>query len=159
MEASGFRRYNIFQKSVAMDSDPPPDFSSDRITLGSQVEIELIGGDGERERLTVTLVPDAQADFATGFLGESTPLARALFGQLAGAEVPYQVADMRAVKILAVSAEGQKPTEDIAARREAAMREAVAKSEFIQAMMFATAVDTKWGGYDPDSLDPEKWGK
>ncbi|MBL8055446.1 MAG: GreA/GreB family elongation factor [Anaerolineales bacterium] len=128
------------------------------VGLGSQVELELLSREGPAERLTVTLVPDEQADFRAGFLGAGTPLARALLGQPAGREVPYRVADMRAVRILAVAPAGRQPSEDVAARREAVTREAVEQSNAITAMIFASAVNTKWGDYDADGLDPTRWG-
>ena len=127
------------------------------VTLGMQVAIELVSRDGETERLTLTLVPDEQADFTAGFLGAGTPLAKTLLGQTVGTELPYPIADMRAVRILAVSASGPAPAEDVAARREATIREAVSKSEFINAMIFASAMGTKWGDYDTDGLDPTTW--
>lgn len=128
------------------------------ITLGAQVEIELVSRAGPVERLTVTLVPDAQADLRAGFLGAGTPLAQALLGQAAGREVPYRAADIRSVRILAVNAQGRAPAEDVAARRAAVTREAVQQSQAITAMIFASAVNTKWGDYDADSLDPARWG-
>ena len=136
------------------DSPPAPLV----VSLGRQVELELVGRDGATERLTLTLVPDAQADFRAGFLGAGTPLAQAVLGQPAGREVPYRVADMRAVRILAVDPQGRTPAEDAAARREAVTRQAVEQSNTITAMIFAAAVNTKWGDYDADGLDPTRWG-
>lgn len=127
------------------------------VTIGMRVEVELVSRSDETERLAFTIVPDEQADFAAGFLGAGTPLAKTILGQGVGSELPYPVADIRAVRILAAAASGQTPAEDVAARREAVEREAVEKSEFINAMIFATTVDTKWGGYDADGLDPTNW--
>ncbi len=128
------------------------------IALGAQVECELLSRDGPPERLTMTLVPDDQADFRAGFLGAGTPLAQALLGHAAGETVPYRAADIRAVRILKVNPHGQAPAEDVAARREAATRQAVEQSNTITAMIFAAAVNTKWGDYDADGLDPTRWG-
>ena len=125
--------------------------------LGMRVEVELVSREGETERLAFTLVPDEQADLAAGFLGAGTPLGKAILGQAAGRELPYPVADMQSVRILSVQAGGPAQTEDVAARREAVTREAVNRAEFTSAMIFASAVDTKWGDYDVDGLDPEKW--
>jgi hypothetical protein len=129
----------------------------DPVAAGMHVEVELVSQSGETERLAFTLVPDDQADFAAGFLGLGTPLAKTILGHVAGSTLPYPVADIRAVRIVAVVAHGATPTEDVAARREASRQEAVNKSEFINAMIFASAVDTKWGDYDVDSLDPATW--
>jgi hypothetical protein len=124
------------------------------VALGTRVEVELIGRHGARERLTLTLVPDAQADFAAGYLGAGTPLAKALLGQAAGAEVPYRQADLRSVRILSAADSQSAPPPDAAARREAAERQAVDEAESINAMIFASAVNNKWGDYDPRPLDP-----
>jgi len=136
--------------------NPLPNFAGP-VEIGMQVEVELISRTGEVDHLTFTIVPDDKADFAAGFLGAGTPLAKTILGQTAGRELPYPVADMRAVRLIAVTPQGRAQTEDVAARREAVTREAVNKSEFITAMMFASAVDTKWGDYDADSLDPNQW--
>jgi Transcription elongation factor, GreA/GreB, C-term len=127
------------------------------VTVGMRVEVELVSRSGETEQLAVTIVPDEQADFAAGFLGEGTPLAKAILGQTVGTLVPYPVADMRAVRILSASASGQAPADEAATRREAVLREAAEKAEFTSAQIYATSADTKWGDYDADSLDPAKW--
>ena len=59
------------------------------VGLGTQVTLKLDFGD-EVETLNVALVPDALADMYSGFLGEGTPLARAILGQAVGAVLPYQ---------------------------------------------------------------------
>jgi Transcription elongation factor, GreA/GreB, C-term len=138
-------------------SDRSASVTSGEVKAGMRVEIELVSRNGKIERLAVTIVPDAQADFASGFLGEGTPLAKAILGQTVGSLVPYPVADMRAVRILSASASGQAPADEAAARREAVLREAAEKSEFTSAQIYATSADTKWGDYDADSLDPAKW--
>lgn len=139
-------------------SVPEPGPAPAAVSLGAQVQIELIARDGSAEPLTLTLVPDEQADFRAGFLGAGTPLAQALLGQAAGSEVPYRAADIRRVRILAVNPHGRAPDQDVAARREAVTREAVDQSNAITAMIFASAVNTKWGDYDADGLDPTRWG-
>jgi transcription elongation GreA/GreB family factor len=90
-----------------------------------KVEIELISQGGEADHLAVTIVPDEQADFAAGFLGAGTQLAQTILGQPVGAEVPYPVADMRAVRILSAVPSDDAPAEDVAARREAVVDDAV----------------------------------
>jgi Transcription elongation factor, GreA/GreB, C-term len=142
----------------AKKRDPKlPKDSPAAVTAGMRVEVELVSRGGKTERRALTIVPDAQADFNAGFLGEGTPLAKAILGQTVGSLVPYPVADMRAVKVLSASASGQAPPDEAAARREAVLREAAEKSEFTSAQIYATSADTKWGDYDADSLDPAKW--
>jgi hypothetical protein len=124
---------------------------------GCLVEVELFSQAGQSERLTFTLVDDSQADFAAGFLGINTSLAKTILGKMAGVQLPYHVGDLRSVKILAVQAHGREQTEDVAARRDATNQEAVKHSDSVTAMIFAGAVNSKWGEYDFDKLDPAQW--
>jgi hypothetical protein len=124
---------------------------------GCLVEVELLGQTGLPERLTFTLVEDAQADFDAGFLGLNTPLARTLLGKMAGVTLPYRVGDLKAVRILSVQAQGREQTEDVVARREALNQKAVKHSDSVNAMIFSGAVNSKWGDYDFDKLDPAQW--
>jgi hypothetical protein len=124
---------------------------------GCLVEVELLGQTGQPERLTFTLVDDSKADFDAGFLGINTPLAKTILGKMAGVTLPYRVGDMKAVKILSVQAHGREQTEDVAARREAVNQKAVKHSDSVNAMIFAGAVNSKWGDYDFDKLDPAQW--
>jgi hypothetical protein len=119
------------------------------VVVGTHVEVELIDEAGERERLVFDLVPDKQADFANGFLGESTPLAQAILGQTAGSVVAYRVGDIVKVSILAVTSDARVPVEDVAAKRQAVVQQVVAESNRISDMVFALAVGSKWGDYDP----------
>ncbi|MGQ9832768.1 MAG: GreA/GreB family elongation factor [Candidatus Villigracilaceae bacterium] len=73
-----------------------------RVEIGTHVELELIGQSGERECLNLTLVPDEQADFQSGFLGAGTPLTQAILGRRAGEVLPYIIGDLRQVHILTV---------------------------------------------------------
>jgi hypothetical protein len=138
-------------------SDDESKITPGPVAVGMSVEIELVSQGGETDRLAFTIVADEQADFAAGFLGAGTPLAKAILGQLVGAEVPYPVADMRSVRILAATENGQTPAEDVAARREAVVRQAVNQSNLINALMVATSVNNKWGDYDVDGPAPEGW--
>jgi hypothetical protein len=122
---------------------------SQRVAVGTHVEVELIDEAGERERLEFDLVPDKQADFANGFLGESTPLAQAILGQSAGSVVAYRVGDIVKVSILTVTSDARVPVEDVAAKRQAVVQQVVAESNRISDMVFALAVGSKWGDYDP----------
>jgi hypothetical protein len=128
-----------------------------QVRPGCQVEVELAGRNGPPERLTFTLVDDSQADFDAGFLGLSTPLAKTILGKLAGQTLPYRTGDLQSVKILSVLARGREQTEDVAARRQAVIDKAVKHSDSVNAMIFAGAVNSKWGEYDFDKLDPTQW--
>lgn len=126
--------------------------TNQQIAVGTHVEVELIDGAGDRERLVLDIVPDQKADFANGFLGESTPLAQAIFGHAAGEVVPYRLGDVVKVSIVAVSLEARAPVEDAAAKRQAVLQQAVAESDRISDMVFALAVGSKWGDYDPGGI-------
>jgi len=128
-----------------------------KVKPGCLVEVELLSQMGQAERLTFTLVEDNKADFDAGFLGVSTPLAKTIMGKMAGVTLPYHVGDLKAVKILAVRAQGQEQSEDVAARRQAVIDKAVKHSDSVNAMIFAGAVNSKWGDYDFDKLDKSQW--
>lgn len=127
------------------------------IASGMFVELELVSQKGEKQRLALTIVQDAQSDFDAGFLGEGTPLAKAILGQSVGTVIPYRVADMRSVRILSALPADHTQADKAAAHREAVLKDAAEKSEFTSAQIFATSADTKWGDYDVDGLDPGKW--
>jgi hypothetical protein len=128
-----------------------------QVKPGCLVEVELVSGAGESERLTFTLVEDDKADFEAGFLGLSTPLAKTILGKFAGQTLPYLLGDLKSVKIISVQASGQVQTEDVAARRQATLDKAIKHSDYVNAMIFAGAVNSKWGDYDIDKLDPSQW--
>jgi hypothetical protein len=128
-----------------------------QVKPGCLVEVELFSQTGQPERLTFTLVADDQADFDAGFLGLSTPLAKTILGRMAGVTLPYRVGDLKAVKILAVQPQGREQTEDVAARRQATLDQAVKHSDSVNAMIFAGAVNSKWGDYDFGKLDQSQW--
>jgi hypothetical protein len=119
------------------------------VALGTHVEVELIDENGASEPLAFDLVPDEQADFASGFLGVGTPLAQALWGKHADDSVPYQRGDVTRVRVVSVTAEARVQKEDVVAKRQAVIQQAVAESERISDMVFALAVGSKWGDYDP----------
>lgn len=127
------------------------------VAIGTQVEVELESQAGETDRLSFTIVEDEQADFKAGFLGAHTPLATSIMGQRAGRTLPYHVGDIRRVTILSVRVSGQKQTEDVTARREAVIRKAVRRSDYINMITFASSFDNKWGDYDIDKIDPAEW--
>lgn len=126
--------------------------------VGTHVVLELITEGGDSEQLEFDLVTDRSADFARGFLGESTPLAQAILGQPVGRPLLYQNADIRAVRILAISPSQAEP-EDAEARRQETLRKAVRQSESTNAILFASSFSGKWGDYDPTGLDEDPDGE
>ncbi len=119
------------------------------VALGTHVEVELIDAMGVSELLAFDLVPDEQADFAQGFLGRGTPLAQAILGKVSGESVAYRLGDVVSVRIVSVMEAVRSQEEDVAAKRQAVLQQAVAESERISDMVFALAVGSKWGDYDP----------
>lgn len=136
-----------------------PSTSPTIVAPGMHVEVDLVSKKSEKQRLSFVIVPDDKADLSAGFLGTGTPLAKAILGQGVGSEVPYPVSDLRAVLIVAASEAGPAPTDKASTRREAVLKEATEKAEFTTAQIFATSADTKWGDYDADALNQEKWKK
>lgn len=124
------------------------------VALGMHVQVELIEESGASESLAFDVVQDAQADFAHGFLGIGTPLGQAILGQSAGSSVPYHMGDVVQVRILSVTQSVRAPSDDVAAKRQAVIQEAVAQSDRLVDMTFALAVGSKWGDYDPG--DPKE---
>ncbi len=119
------------------------------VALGTHAEVELVDGSGASEYLAFDLVPDERADFANGFLGVGTPLAQAILGKVAGESVAYRLGDVVGVRIVKVADAVRVQEEDVAAKRQAVLQQAVAESERISDMVFALAVGSKWGDYDP----------
>jgi hypothetical protein len=122
------------------------------VALGTHVEVELIDEAGVSEPLAFELVPDEQADFANGFLGAGTPLAQAIWGRCAGDVVAVQLGDVVSVQVMKVTAATRMQEEDVAAKRQATIQQVVAESERISDMVFALAVGSKWGDYDPGGV-------
>jgi hypothetical protein len=129
--------------------DPPPGL----VALGSRVEVELISGDGEGERLAFDIVAEQAADFEAGFLAVTAPLARAIVGRPPGAEVAYRMGDIVRVRILSVERSRRRAEEDAAAAREATTREAVERAKADETIQLALTFSSKWGDYDPSHLD------
>jgi hypothetical protein len=132
--------------------DPHPGL----VALGTRVEVELISELGDSERFIFDLVPDRAADFAAGFLGAGTPLARAIMGRPAGSVVSYRVGDMVEARILSVMPSERRAAEDTAKTRQALTQEAVAKAKLDEMVQLALTVNVKWGGYDPDGIAPDQ---
>jgi hypothetical protein len=123
-----------------------------QVALGTHVEAELIDEMGASESLAFDLVLDEQADFANGFLGAGTPLAQAIWGNCAGDVVAYRLGDVLSVRVVKVTMADRTQEEDVAAKRQAVIEQAVAESERISDMVFALAVGSKWGDYDPGGV-------
>ncbi len=124
-----------------------------RVAIGSRVVVELIGEDGSLEQMAFDIVPDAQADFAHGFLGAGAALARVILGQPAGTTIPYAQADVTAVRIVAIEPGRRMPSADLAAVRAATVQRAVSQANLDDAVRLALTVDVKWGDYDPEGLE------
>lgn len=127
-----------------------------RVALRMRVCVELTSRAGERELLEFEIVPDPEADFYAGFLSENTPLARSILNQAVGSVVPYTVGDAKEIRILSASPGGGEGAAEAAAKRKAAVQEAIRHSDRTNAIIFASSFEGKWGGYDADSID-EDW--
>lgn len=137
-----------------MPADPSP--SKTTASIGTHVVVELLGASGDTERLEFDIVPDQSADFTRGFLGEGTPLAKAIMDQPAGALLAYLTDETVQVRILAVTASKSWPDKNQAQKREERMRQARQQVERTNAILFASSFSGKWGDYDPDGID--HWG-
>lgn len=122
------------------------------VQVGSHVEVELVYEVGV-DQLEFDIVPDQQADFAHGFLGEGTPLAQAILGKFAGEAIQYTVGDAQMVMIIAVSAGKRGEAEKISARRQDVMRKALEQAQRTSAIIFASSYSGKWGDYDPGGIE------
>ncbi len=128
---------------------------SERVRRYTHVTLEMIDSQGGVETLEFNIVPDKQADFYSGFLGETTSLAQAIFGKPAGVQVPYRQGDVVCVKILSVTSRSSASQATRASeKRQAKAQEAQEQIERTNAMIFASTYEGKWGGYDPDSIQP-----
>ncbi len=134
-----------------MKTNPSKKSTDIYVRPGTHVVIAFILNQGE-ERLEFDIVPDEVADFPRGFLGAGTPLAKAITGQKAGAEVPYEQEDIHAIRILEVKPALTEPPKDVKARREETIRKAVEASDRTNAVIFASSFSGKWGDYDPSAL-------
>lgn len=122
---------------------------------GRHVELELTYETGEVEHLSLDIVLDAAADFDAGFLGENTPLGKAIYGQTAGSRVTYQAGDRVSVRIESVTADVKEQQGDRAAEREAKLRKAKDDSDRTSILMYASSMNNKWGDLDPDLLEDD----
>ncbi|MEW5871549.1 MAG: GreA/GreB family elongation factor [Chloroflexota bacterium] len=123
---------------------------------GMRVQVEILYEEGP-EQMTLVIVPDAQADFSRGLLGEGTPLAKALLGQPVGGRVPYHQGDARWVRILAAGPAEETPGTLVAAERQERLRRNLEQIDRTNAIVFASSFSGKWGDYDPQGI--ENWEK
>jgi hypothetical protein len=123
------------------------------VAPGARVQVELVDELGGVEGLDLVLVPDADADLAHGYLGQGTPLGRAIAGQQAGSSLPYKQGDVVAVRILSVVPD-DVPDTGAAANWQAVIQQAVERSDALDMARLALTVDVKWGSYDPDGILP-----
>ncbi len=127
-----------------------------KIWAGRHVELELKYETAEVERLSLDVVADNAADFEKGFLGENTPLAKAIIGKTAGSTVPYRAGDIIEVRIVSVSAGQSAAPVDLSERREAVTRNAIRQADNTSLSIYATSMNSKWGEYDPDVLKDDE---
>jgi hypothetical protein len=127
-----------------------------RAQPGYCVSIKLLYRSGESEHLEFDLVPDEKSDYQAGFIGVSTPFAKAILGEKAGITVPYFTDELMAIEILSIR-ESTRTAEDTAVQRDSAVQNAKDQIEFTNAVLFASSMNTKWGSYDADGLDYENW--
>ena len=125
------------------------------VAPGTLVELRLIDQSGEAETISFCIVADKLADFRNGFLGEGTPLARAVLGHKAGARIPYGVDDIAAIEIVSVKPADIAPDRGVARRRQETLRKALLRADLTNAVNLATSFNSKWGDYDPAQLVEE----
>lgn len=126
-----------------------------KVWTGRHVEIELVTESGETERMSLDVVADSAADFARGFLGEGTPLGKALLGKQAGDTITYRAGDIVEARLLAVSDTLSAPPEDLTERRAEVTRKALEQSDNTSLLIYASAMNSKWGDYDPAVLQQD----
>ncbi len=129
----------------------PP--SMPRVQIGAHVEVELWSETGDVENAAFDVVPDRQADFASGFLGAGTPLGQAILGQPAGSAVHYHAADIVGVRVLSVSRSTRSFDEAAIEARRAVTQAAEERAKTDEMVQLALTVNVKWGGYDPEPLE------
>ncbi len=121
------------------------------VEFGSHVTIELIDEQGHSETISFDIVNEHAADMSRGWLGENTPLAKAIMGQPVGQVVTYRQGDIQGVRILSAEPSQIQPASQVAAR-QAALKKAQTEAERTNAEMFASSFSGKWGDYDPEGM-------
>jgi hypothetical protein len=144
--------YSDDTQPLANEYSPDSDLIT-QIVIGSQVSVELVDDRGDAENLSITIVPDEEANFVEGRIGEGTPFAKALLGHKAGDVVSYAREGIRSLKIVRVRYQEYVADPDLAARRNEVIRQAVRKSDQTEAAHLSLTVDQKWGDTDPAALE------
>ena len=93
--------------------------------------------------MIVNLVPEGEADFYSGYLGEHTPLAEAILGRPAGSLTSYYANGLQRVKILSVTPFDPDEARGAADDRKAAFQQAVTDAERTSAIVFASSYTGK----------------
>lgn len=119
-----------------------------QVGLGTHVQVELIDQQGNGEPMAFDLVREQMADMERGLLGENTPLAKAIRGKAVGSTVPYNMGDIRRVRIVSVRPSALDEAVDAEARRQAILKKAIDDAERTNAEMFASSFTGKWGDYN-----------
>jgi hypothetical protein len=127
------------------------------VQSGCCVKMEMLYRSGNREHITLDIVPDEKADYENGFIGISTPLAKALIGEKSGYFIPYFTQELKAIQIISIKKSSRTPETNKSSTRTESIKEMVKKIEFRDAVLFASSTETKWGSYDTDGLDYSKW--
>lgn len=127
-----------------------------KVGPGTSIKIKLLSHSGENEEIALHIVPDASADYERGYLGESTPLAKAIKGHTAGETVAYKMEELYAVKIISVSRSSDTQVEELAEERQARYEKVIRQAERLNAINFASSYSGKWGDYDPGSLPEDE---
>ncbi|MBX3011121.1 MAG: GreA/GreB family elongation factor [Caldilineaceae bacterium] len=122
--------------------------AEEQARLGARVVVELLDGQGQRERMSFDIVREEHADFDQGRLGRQTPLAKALIGKRVGALVPYVMGDIRQVRILSVHPSLPATLENSTEARQAQLQKALDTVERTNAEIFAASYTGKWGDYE-----------
>ena len=122
---------------------------------GYRVVVDLIDQQGAGERLAFQIVPDELADFLQGYLGEGTPLGRAIIGRKVGERIEYLADDIVAVQIVGAELANTGPDDSVPERRLESLRKALRQTELANMIAFAASFNSKWGDYDPKSLSDE----
>jgi len=120
----------------------------EQVGLDTHVEVDLIDGDGNAERMAFDLVREAYADLAHGFLGADAPLAKAILGKRVNARIAYAMGDIQEIHIVKIRPGEQAPDADVSIRRQAMLDNARHKAERTSAEMFAASYSGKWGDYE-----------
>lgn len=126
-----------------------------QVWKGRHVELELKYLDGGTEQLSLDVVSENEADFDNGFLGENTPLAKAILGKSAGVVLPYEIGDIVQIRILSISPELHAQPKDLSQRREETTRQAVQDSDLTSTIIYASSMGNKWGEMDPGKLNKQ----